>query len=98
MGPCINESQLNTVISYVEIGKNEGAKLLAGGHRLEGEPYAEGWFHEPTVFGDCSPNMRVAQGEIFGPVWPVIPIDILHPPIPVANRVAYGLSPAIYTR
>src|SRR5260370_35704362 len=67
MGPCINESQLNTVISYVEIGKNEGAKLLAGGHRLEGEAHAKGWFHEPTVFGDCSPTKRAAHAEIFSP-------------------------------
>ena len=53
MGPCINEQQLKTVMSYVEIGKNEGAKLLTGGHRLDGDGYAKGWFHAPTVFGDC---------------------------------------------
>src|ERR1700736_396548 len=53
MGPCINEQQLQTVIKYVEIGKNEGAKLATGGKRLEGGSYAHGWFHEPTVFIDC---------------------------------------------
>src|SRR5207247_2171319 len=68
MGPCINESQLKTVMSYVDIGENEGAKLLTGGNRLDGGVYAKGWFHEPTVFGDCSPDMRIAQEEIFGPV------------------------------
>src|SRR5262249_5026332 len=68
MGPCINEQQLNTVMGYVEIGKNEGAKLLTGGKRLNSGAHAKGWFHEPTVFGDCSPKMRVAQEEIFGPV------------------------------
>src|SRR5260370_9997183 len=98
MGPCINESQLNTVISYIEIGKNEGAKLLAGGHRLEGEAYAKGWFHEPTVFGDCSPNMRVAQEEIFGPVVSVIPIDTVDQANDVSNVVASGLFAFIYTR
>src|SRR5437899_5694772 len=77
MGPCINESQLKTVMSYVEIGKNEGAKLLAGGNRLDGGAHAKGWFHEPTVFGDCSPNMRVAPEEIFGAVVSVIPTDSL---------------------
>src|SRR5207248_382294 len=77
MGPCINESQLKTVMSYVEIGKNEGAKLLTGGNRLDGGVYAKGWFHEPTVFGDCRPNMRIAQEEIFGPVVCVIPIHDL---------------------
>src|SRR5216683_6555706 len=98
MGPCINESQLKTVMSYVEIGKNEGAKLIAGGNRLADGAHAKGWFHEPTVFGDCSPNMRVAQEEIFGPVVSVIPINRLEPAIDVANGVAYGLSASIYTR
>ena len=98
MGPCINEQQLNTVMSYVEIGKNEGAKLLTGGNRLNGGAYAKGWFHEPTVFGDCSPSMRVAQEEIFGPVVSVIPVSSLNEAIDVANSVPYGLSASIYTR
>jgi len=51
---------------YVQIGQTEGAKLLTGGHRLTDGPFAKGWFHEPTVFGDCNPKMRVAQEEIFG--------------------------------
>jgi aldehyde dehydrogenase (NAD+) len=98
MGPCINESQLKTVMSYVEIGKDEGAKLLTGGNRLDGGALSKGWFHEPTVFGDCSPNMRVAQEEIFGPVVSVIPIDSFEQAIEVANGVIYGLSASIYTR
>src|SRR6267143_3162335 len=77
MGPCINEQQLKTVTSYVEIGKNEGAKLLTGGVRLDSGAHAKGWFYAPTVFGDCSPRMRVAQEEIFGPVVSVIPIESL---------------------
>jgi len=64
-GPCINEQQLKTVMSYVEIGKDvDGAKLLTGGNRLSKGADAKGWFHEPTVFGDCAPNMRIAQEEI----------------------------------
>jgi alpha-ketoglutaric semialdehyde dehydrogenase len=98
MGPCINEGQLKTVMEYVEIGKNEGAKLLTGGNRLSSGAYAKGWFHEPTIFGDCSPNMRVAQEEIFGPVVSVIPIENLDQALDVANGVAYGLSASIYTR
>src|SRR5260221_2090418 len=98
MGPCINESQLKTVMSYVEIGKNEGAKLVAGGNRLDDGAHAKGWFHEPTVFGDCSPNMRVAQEESFAPGVSVIPIDSLEQAIDVANGVIYGLSASIYTR
>jgi aldehyde dehydrogenase (NAD+) len=98
MGPCINEQQLKTVMSYVEIGRNEGAKLLTGGNRLDGGAHAKGWFHEPTVFGDCSPSMRIAQEEIFGPVVSVIPIDNFEQAIDVANDVPYGLSASIYTR
>ncbi len=98
MGPCINEKQLQKLMSYVEVGKKEGAKLLTGGRRLEGGAYSKGWFHEPTVFGDCSPQMRIAQEEIFGPVVSVIPFDSLEQGIEIANGVPYGLSASIYTR
>jgi alpha-ketoglutaric semialdehyde dehydrogenase len=98
MGPCINEQQLKTVMEYVEIGKNEGAKLLAGGNRLDKGAHAKGWFHAPTVFGDCSPKMRVAQEEIFGPVVSVIPVGSFDEALSVANGVPYGLSASIYTR
>jgi alpha-ketoglutaric semialdehyde dehydrogenase len=98
MGPCINEQQLKTVMSYVEIGKKEGAKLLTGGNRMDSGAHAKGWFHAPTVFGDCSPKMRIAQEEIFGPVVSVIPIDSFEQGIEVANNVPYGLSASIYTR
>lgn len=98
MGPCINEQQLGTVRSYVEIGKNEGAKLLTGGNRLEGGAHAKGWFHEPTVFGDVNEKMRIAQEEIFGPVVSVIPIDSFEHGIEVANGVQYGLSASVYTK
>ena len=98
MGPCINEQQLKTVMDYVQIGKNEGAKLLSGGHRLTDGACAKGWFHEPTIFGDCNPRMRVAQEEIFGPVVSVVPIGSFEEAIEVANGVPYGLSASIYTR
>jgi len=98
MGPCINQQQLQTVMSYVEIGKNEGAKLLTGGNRLDSGVHSKGWFHAPTVFGDCASNMRIAQEEIFGPVVSVIPIDSFFQAVEVANGVPYGLSASIYTR
>ena len=85
-------------MSYVEVGKNDGAKLLTGGDRLDTGAHAKGWFHEPTVFGDCSPSMRIAQEEIFGPVVSVIPIGSMDEAIDVANGVPYGLSASIYTR
>ncbi|HTS11908.1 MAG TPA: aldehyde dehydrogenase family protein [Candidatus Limnocylindrales bacterium] len=98
MGPCINEQQLKTVMSYVEIGKDEGAKVATGGHRLEDGAYAKGWFHEPTIFSDCDPKMRICQEEIFGPVVSVIPFESFDEALSVANGVKYGLSAAIYTR
>jgi alpha-ketoglutaric semialdehyde dehydrogenase len=98
MGPMINEQQLETVMRYVEIGKKENAKVLSGAHRLQHGDYAKGWFHEPTVFGDCDPKMRIAQEEIFGPVVSVLPIDGLEQGIEVANGVPYGLSASVYTR
>ena len=98
MGPCVNEGQLRTVESYVEIGRGEGAKLLAGGKRLSTGAHAKGFFHEPTVFGDCSPKMRVAREEIFGPVVSVVPVGSLEEAIEVGNSVDYGLSASIYTQ
>jgi len=98
MGPCINEQQLKAVMDYVEIGKSEGAKLLTGGTRLTGGALGKGWFHSPTVFGDCSPKMRIAQEEIFGPVVSLIPVSDFEQAIEVANGVPYGLSASVYTR
>jgi alpha-ketoglutaric semialdehyde dehydrogenase len=98
MGPVVNETQLQTVMKYVEIGKNEGAKLVAGGHRADTNALAHGWFHEPTIFGGVDPQMRIAQEEIFGPVVAVIPFSSLDEAIEIANGVKYGLSASIYTR
>jgi alpha-ketoglutaric semialdehyde dehydrogenase len=98
MGPCVNASQLETVEGYVKVGKGEGAKLLAGGSRLSSGPHANGYFHEPTIFGDCHPKMRVAHEEIFGPVVSVIPVGSLEEAIEVGNSVDYGLSASIYTQ
>jgi alpha-ketoglutaric semialdehyde dehydrogenase len=98
MGPCVSERQRETVERYVKIGVDEGAKLLCGGRRLDQGPYANGYFHEPTVFGDCTPQMRVAHEEIFGPVVALIPVGSLEEAIAAGNSVEYGLSAAIYTQ
>jgi len=98
MGPAVNEKQLQTDLEYVEIGKEEGAKLACGGNRLEKGDYAHGWFMEPTVFMDVDPKMRIAQEEIFGPVVSVIPCENFEDAIRIANNIEYGLSSAIYTR
>jgi aldehyde dehydrogenase (NAD+) len=98
MGPSVSQSQLETVIKYVEIGRAEGARLVTGGQRLTSGPYARGWFHEPTVFADVDPSMRIAQEEIFGPVVSVMRCRSLEHAIEIGNGVAYGLSASIYTR
>ena len=98
MGPSVSESQLETVMKYVAIGQQEGATLVTGGHRLDTGVHARGWFHEPTIFGDVDPKMRIAQEEIFGPVVSVMRCRSLDEAIAIGNGVAYGLSASIYTR
>ncbi len=85
MGPAINESQLDTVLDYISIGKDEGAKLVAGGQRLTGKGHDKGWFVAPTVFGDGDRKMRIAREEIFGAVTVVVPVSSLEEAIDVAN-------------
>jgi alpha-ketoglutaric semialdehyde dehydrogenase len=98
MGPVVSEAQLATVARYVEIGRQEGATLLTGGHCLTDGDFGKGFFHEPTIFGDVSPTMRIAQEEIFGPVVSVMRCRSLEEAIDAGNGVAYGLSASIYTR
>ncbi len=98
MGPLINQDQLGIVQEYVQVGLNEGARLLCGGRPLQDGDCASGFFYEPTVFADVTPQMRIAQEEIFGPVVSVIPCDGLESAIEIGNGVSYGLSSAIYTR
>ena len=98
VGPSNSESQLQTVMKYVKIGQDEGAKLVTGGRRLDAGPFAKGFFHEPTVFGDVAPSMRIAREEIFGPVVSVMSCKSLEEAIAIGNGVEYGLSASIYTQ
>jgi len=99
VGPLINADAVEKVMSYIRIGKQEdGAKLACGGKRLSRGDYAHGYYIEPTVFTDATPDMRVSQEEIFGPVTTVIPASSLEDAIQIANGVRYGLSAAIYTQ
>ena len=98
VGPSNSEAQLKTVMKYVKIGQEEGARLATGGHRLDGGTYAKGFFHEPTVFTDVDPKMRIAREEIFGPVVSVMRCSSLEEAIAIANGVDYGLSASIYTQ
>jgi aldehyde dehydrogenase (NAD+) len=98
MGPSVSEGQLETVKQYVAVGQQEGARLVCGGHALPGDAYRGGYFHEPTIFADVAPRMRIAQEEIFGPVVSVIPCRSLDEAIAIGNDVPYGLSASIYTQ
>lgn len=94
VGPLINEAAQEKSAKYVEIGKSEGARLVAGGKA----PKREGFFFEPTLFTDCAIDMRIAQEEIFGPILALITVKNLDEAIDTINSVEYGLSSAIYTR
>ena len=98
MGPSVSNGQLETVMKYVEIGRQEGARLVCGGHALADGVRARGFFHEPTIFGDVAPSMRIAQEEIFGPVVSVIPCRSYEDAVAIGNGVQYGLSASIYTQ
>jgi aldehyde dehydrogenase (NAD+) len=98
MGPSISQGQLETVMKYVEIGTDEGARLACGGRALTSGAHANGYFHEPTIFADVHPAMRIAQEEIFGPVVSVIPCKSFEEAVAVGNGVQYGLSASIYTQ
>jgi len=99
VGPVVNPDQVEKIMNYIDIGQNEdGATLACGGRHLTKGDYANGYFIEPTVFTDVTPDMRIAQEEIFGPVTSVIPAKSLDEAIEIANGVQYGLSAAIYTQ
>lgn len=98
VGPLVNEGQRKTVQSYVEIGQKEGAKLLAGGSIAKGKGVDAGWFHEPTIFGDVTPDMRIAKEEIFGPVLSVLRTSSLEDAVTTLNNTIYGLSSSVYTQ
>lgn len=98
VGPIINKAGLEKIKSYIKIGKDEGAKLIAGGNELTGDEYAAGLYFEPTVFTDATIDMRISQEEIFGPVVSLIPVGSFEEAIEVNNSVEYGLSSSIFTR
>src|SRR5690606_19720564 len=82
----------------IEIGKEEGAKLLAGGYELTEGELKNGFYFAPTLFTDVTPDMRIAQEEIFGPVISLISVKSFEEAIEVNNSVSYGLSSSIFTR
>jgi acyl-CoA reductase-like NAD-dependent aldehyde dehydrogenase len=98
VGPIINQAQMERILEYISTGKQEGARLLAGGKRLSGGSLGRGFFIEPTVFGGVKPDMRIAQEEIFGPVVCLMEARDFRDAVRIANSTSYGLSLSIYTR
>jgi 1-pyrroline-5-carboxylate dehydrogenase len=94
MGPVVNRSSMDTVLSYIEIGKKEG-RLLAGGHAVE-TPEG-GYYVEPTVFADIAPTARLAQEEIFGPILAIIRAKDYDHALEIANNTEFGLTGAVYS-
>jgi aldehyde dehydrogenase (NAD+) len=98
MGPIISKRQLETIEGYVKIGEREGARVAAGGTKPSDPALRDGFFFQPTILDNVSPDMRVAQEEIFGPVLAVITFDDVEEAIAIANRSQYGLVAGVWTR
>lgn len=98
MGPLITEAHMQKVLHYIQLGKEEGAKLVLGGNRLTSGDYAKGNFVEPTIFTDTTPDMRIVQEEIFGPVLIVQRFHTEEEAIRLANGTVYGLAGGVFTQ
>lgn len=97
IGPAVDQGQLETNLKYIEIGKQEGARLVLGGNRLTGGAYDKGYFVEPTIFADVTENMRIAQEEVFGPVLAVMKAKDFNDAMRIANNIPFGLSASVQT-
>lgn len=97
VGPSVDENQLNTVLRYIDLGREDGAELLCGGKRATGDDLDNGYFVEPTVFDRVTPDMRIAREEIFGPVLSILRVKDFDEAMTVANDSEYGLSSSIFT-
>src|SRR5467141_3061745 len=93
-GPQVDQDQFNKVMSYIDAGKKEKAKLVTGGNRVGDK----GYFIEPTVFADVQDNMKIAQEEIFGPVMTILKFKDLDEVVERANKSLYGLAAAVWTK
>jgi len=97
-GAIVSKQQLDKVLSYIEIGKSEQARLVTGGERLTAGDLAAGNYVSPALFADVDPAGRLATEEVFGPVLAAIPFDSYDEAIAIANSVEYGLTASVFTR
>jgi aldehyde dehydrogenase (NAD+) len=98
IGPVASSAQMERVGNYLELGPQEGAKVLSGGQRITDGDLADGYFIAPTLFGDVKDDMRVATEEIFGPVACVLPFDDVDEVIRRSNNTEFGLAGGLWTR
>jgi aldehyde dehydrogenase (NAD+) len=98
LGPLVSEAQLARVTGYLDIGRAEGARALAGGRRLESGELADGYFVAPTVLVDVDDDMRIAREEIFGPVGCLMPFDTIEEVAARSNATSFGLAGGVWTR
>ena len=98
IGPLVSETQLKRVQGYLDVGVEQGARLVAGGHRLIDEGRDQGFFVAPTVFAEVTDDMAIAQEEIFGPVASILPFDRVDEVIARANSSQYGLGGGVWTK
>ena len=96
-GAQVSEVQFNRIMNYIQIGKQEGGRIILGGGRNTEGDNAKGFFIDPTIFADCNNQMRIAREEIFGPVLTVIPFDTEEEAIQIANDTTYGLGAGFWT-
>jgi betaine-aldehyde dehydrogenase len=97
-GSIVNSIQFEKVQKYIGIGREEGARVVAGGHSLSDGEFAKGFFVRPTVFADVDPYSRLAQEEIFGPVLAAMPFGDYDEALRIANSVRYGLTASVFTK
>ncbi|GBF32385.1 betaine aldehyde dehydrogenase [Desulfocucumis palustris] len=97
MGPLVSKSHMETVLNYIETGKKEGAVLACGGSRITAGECADGYFVEPTIFINTTPDMTIVKEEIFGPVLAVQKFKDEAEAIKMANDSVYGLAGAVFT-
>ncbi len=98
VGPMINDAAVKKAANYVDIGTNEGAKLVLGGRKADAGALKSGHYFEPTIFSGVKAGMRIEQEEIFGPVLSVVKVDSVDEAFAVNNGVKYGLSSSVYTQ
>ena len=96
-GPLVSFEHQTKVLSYIELGKQEGARLLAGGDRWDQDAWGNGAWAAPTVFTDCTDDMRIVREEIFGPVMSILAFDDDQEAITRANNTTYGLAAGVFT-